>query len=132
MSTIRALVTSLLLLSSYAAAAADSTDLSASGRTGTINLSGGTNSDFYTGLIYIIPIVLAIIILDFAIFGTFATRSDELNPISKFFFHAREGLHIMMSRRRPYGPPPGPPRAGGPPHSNPYAQARPAPHRVAR
>ena len=99
-------------------------------RTGTINLSGGTNNDLASGLIYIIPILLAIIVLDFAIFGTFATRSDELNPVSKFFFHAREGLHILRNRRTRYGVYGPSQRAQHQPH--PHAQAGPAPHRVAR
>ena len=114
----------LLLATAPLSEASPDSEVSETARTGTINLSGGTNSDFYTGLIYIIPILLAIIVLDFAIFGTFATRSDDLNPISQFFYHAREGLHILRSRpRRPYSP-----YAPRPQQS----QARPTPHRVAR
>ena len=87
------------------ASCADTSDLAGEPRTGTINLSGSTGTDFYYNLLFIIPIVIAIILLDFAIFGAFATRSDELNPISRFFYHAREGLAILRSRRRnsPYG-----------------------------
>lgn len=68
------------------------------GRDGTISLSGGSGNNFLTNAIYIVPLLAAIIILDFAIFGTFATRSDELNPVSQFFFKAKEGLNIIRNR----------------------------------
>jgi len=73
----------------------------ATGRDGTITLNDGSNTYWQSALI-IIPILVIIIVLDFAIFGTFASRSDELNPISNFFFHARNGLQSLRNRRR-YG-----------------------------
>ena len=68
-------------------------------RDGTITLNDGSNSYWQSALI-IVPILVIIIVLDFAIFGTFASRSDELNPISHFFFHARNGLQNLRNRRR--------------------------------
>eukprot|EP00095_Tigriopus_kingsejongensis_P007579 maker-scaffold506_size152672-snap-gene-0.20 protein:Tk07579 transcript:maker-scaffold506_size152672-snap-gene-0.20-mRNA-1 annotation:"---NA---" len=70
------------------------------GRDGTLTLSGNSQNSFLLNLVYIIPIVLGIILLDFAIFGTVATRSDNLNPVSHFFYKAKEGLHIVMNRNR--------------------------------
>ena len=67
-------------------------------RQATLQLDGDNNY-LYSGLI-LIPIVLVILILDFAIFGTFASRSDELNPVSRFFFHARNGLQNIRNRHR--------------------------------
>ena len=87
--------------------AEDQTSEVAQGRDGTITLNDGSNSYWQSALI-IIPILVIIIVLDFAIFGTFASRSDELNPISHFFFHARNGLQSLRNRRRhgynPYHP----------------------------
>lgn len=109
-------------------------------RDGTITLSGSNGNTFWYNAIYVIPILIAIILLDFAIFGTFATRSDELNPVSKFFYHAREGLEVVRHRNRlqrfggpqgSYAGGPRPPTQGRPPVPQDLA-ARPAPHRVAR
>merc|ERR1719238_2615818 len=77
-------------------------EVSTEGRDGTITLNDGSNSYIQSALI-IIPILVVIIVLDFAIFGTFASRSDELNPISHFFFHARNGLQSLRNKRR-HGP----------------------------
>ena len=68
------------------------------GRDGSITLSG--NNQWWAGAIYIIPILIVIVVLDFAIFGTFASRADELNPVSRFFFHARNGLHLIRNKKR--------------------------------
>lgn len=100
-----------------------SSDESASrtfGSTGTLTLSGNDNNNFLQNIAFIVPLLLAIIVLDFAIFGTFARRSDNLNPISNFFFHAKRGLDIVRdrTRRRFYAVRPG--------------LARPPPSRVAR
>ena len=76
------------------------TDVGAA-RDGTITLSGGSNNIWYN-LVYVIPILLAIILLDFAIFGTFATRADSLNPVSRFFYQARIGLANIRNRNRRY------------------------------
>ena len=67
-------------------------------RQATLQLDGDNNY-LYSALI-LIPIVLVIVFLDFAIFGTFASRSDELNPVSRFFFHARNGLQNIRNRHR--------------------------------
>ena len=67
-------------------------------RQATLQLDGDNNY-LYSALI-LVPIIIAIVVLDFAIFGTFASRSDELNPVSRFFFHARNGLQNIRNRRR--------------------------------
>jgi len=76
--------------------AAESSEIE--GRTGSITLNG--NNQWWAGAVYIIPILIIIVILDFAIFGTFASRADELNPVSRFFFHARNGLHLIRNKKR--------------------------------
>lgn len=68
-------------------------------RDGSITLNGNNNNYWQSALI-IIPILIIIVVLDFAIFGTFASRSDELNPVSAFFFHARNGLQSLRYKRR--------------------------------
>ena len=98
----------IALASSVSAAVAQEALLEASStsvqaRDGTISLSGGSGNSFWTNALYIVPLLAAIIILDFAIFGTFATRSDELNPVSQFFFKAKEGLHIIRNRNSHIG-----------------------------
>jgi len=93
----------------------DSQFLPVEHRTGTISLNSDTLS-LFSNAIYIVPVLLFIVILDFAIFGTFANRSDELNPVSNFFYHARRGMSIMMSKY-----------TGGP--TNKYVRRRPNPHR---
>ena len=84
------------LLAFAAALEADNTDVGEA-RDGTITLSGGSSNIWYN-LIYVLPILAAIILLDFAIFGTFATRADKLNPVSQFFYHARQGLANIRNR----------------------------------
>ena len=69
------------------------------GRDGELTLNGNNNNFLQSALI-IVPILLLIIVLDFAIFGTFASRSDELNPISHFFFHTRNGLQSLRAKQR--------------------------------
>ncbi|QQP54421.1 Uncharacterized protein FKW44_007251, partial [Caligus rogercresseyi] len=92
------LFTSSLLLKT-AAAAADEEDNSqvAVPRTGAVTLH--SDSNIWFNVILLAPILLAIIILDFAIFGAIADRSDNLNPVSKFFYHVRQGLSIVQSRQ---------------------------------
>lgn len=68
-------------------------------RDGTLTLSGD-NNNYWQSAAILVPILIIIIVLDFAIFGTFASRSDQLNPISSFFFHARNGLQSLRNRRR--------------------------------
>ena len=91
-------VLAAIALAATTVSATEDTEVAATGRDGTISLSGGSGSSFWTNALYIVPLLAAIIILDFAIFGTFATRSDELNPVSRFFFKAKEGLHIIQNR----------------------------------
>ena len=68
-------------------------------RDGELTLSGD-NNNFLQSAMILVPILILIIVLDFAIFGTFASRSDELNPISNFFFHARNGLQSIRAKQR--------------------------------
>ena len=93
------LLASCLLLINFVNAADEPSESSeVEGRDGSITLSG--NNQWWAGAIYIIPIIIIIVILDFAIFGTFASRADELNPVSRFFFHARNGLHLIRNKKR--------------------------------
>jgi len=75
-------------------------------KSGTISLSGSDTTSLFSNAIYVVPVLIFIILLDFAIFGAFATRSDDLNPVSNFFYHARRGLQIVREKsarpRRPY------------------------------
>ena len=83
---------------------AESTDVEQE-RSGTLQLSGSSTSNTYVySALLILPVLAIIILLDFAIFGTFARRADELNPVSNFFYHVRRGLHISQNKyRRRYG-----------------------------
>lgn len=78
----------------------------AESKSGTISLSGSDTTSLFSNAIYIVPVLIFIILLDFAIFGAFASRSDELNPVSNFFFHAKRGLQIVREKSgrpgRPY------------------------------
>ena len=78
---------------------AKATDVYGEPRDGTLTLSGD-NSNYWQSAAILVPILIIIIVLDFAIFGTFASRSDDLNPVSNFFFHARNGLQNLRNRRR--------------------------------
>ena len=76
----------------------DISELSASTKTGAVTLSDSTTTSFLQNAIYVVPVLLAIIFVDFAIFGAFASRSDELNPVSNFFYHVKRGLSIVRDR----------------------------------
>ena len=76
------------------------------GKSGTISLSGSDASALLNNAVYIVPFLIVIIFLDFAIFGAYASRNDDLNPISEFFFHVRRGFNILSHR------------AGAPQHHN--------------
>ena len=78
---------------------AQSLESEVSKRQATLQLNGNDNNYLASGAILLV-IVGAIVFLDFAIFGTYASRSDELNPVSRFFFHARNGLQNIRNRRR--------------------------------
>ena len=69
-------------------------------RTGTLTLSGSNGNSYIYSALLIVPVLLVIVLLDFAIFGAFARRADELNPISEFFYHVRRGLHISQAKYR--------------------------------
>ena len=74
------------------------------GRTSTVQLSGSNSNTYLYSALLIIPVLAIIVLLDFAIFGTFARRADELNPVSNFFYHVRRGLHISQQKyKRRYG-----------------------------
>ena len=76
----------------------DISELAASTKTGAVTLSDSTTTSFLQNAIYVVPVLLAIIFVDFAIFGAFASRSDELNPVSNFFYHVKRGLSIVRDR----------------------------------
>ena len=76
----------------------DISELAASTKTGAVTLSDSTTTSFLQNAIYVVPVLLAIIFVDFAIFGAFASRSDELNPVSDFFYHVKRGLSIVRDR----------------------------------
>ena len=78
--------------------AEDVSELAASTKTGSVTLSDSTTTSFLQNAIYVVPVLLAIILVDFAIFGAFASRSDELNPVSDFFYHVKRGLSIVRDR----------------------------------
>ena len=82
---------------------AESTEVQ-QGRTSTLQLSGSNSNTYLYSALLIIPVLAIIVLLDFAIFGTFARRADELNPVSNFFYHVRRGLHISQAKyKRRYG-----------------------------
>ena len=94
-----ALLSSQLILNTNA----EASDLE-EGRTSTLQLSGSDSNTYLYSALLIIPVLAIIVLLDFAIFGTFARRHDELNPVSNFFYHVRRGLHISQAKyRRRYG-----------------------------
>ena len=76
----------------------DISELAASSKTGAVTLSDSTTTSFLQNAVYVVPVLLAIIFVDFAIFGAFASRSDDLNPVSDFFYHVKRGLSIVRDR----------------------------------
>merc|ERR1712020_617599 len=76
----------------------DVEDLPAEAKNGALTISDGTTTSFLSNAIYVVPVLIAIILVDFAIFGAFASRSDELNPVSNFFYHVKRGLSIVRDR----------------------------------
>merc|ERR1712156_544654 len=65
------LVTPSLLATEVDVNLEDVSELEATDKSGSLTLSDAT---------YVVPVLIAIILVDFAIFGAFASRSDELNP----------------------------------------------------
>ena len=49
-------------------------------KTGTYTL-GGNSTTFFISSLLIIPFLIAVVILDFGIFGAYATNRDDLGPI---------------------------------------------------
>merc|ERR1712025_888092 len=76
----------------------DLSSLIAEDKSGSLTLSNTNTNSFLSNAIYVVPVLLAIILVDFAIFGAFASRSDDLNPISNFFYHVKRGLSIVQDR----------------------------------
>ena len=96
-------VTALICLQLIQNTNAESTEVE-EGRTTTLQLSGSNSNVYLYSALLIVPVLVTIVLLDFAIFGTFARRDDELNPVSNFFYHVRRGLHISQAKyRRRYG-----------------------------
>jgi len=80
----------------------DVSNLIAEDKSGSLTLSNTNTNSFLSNAIYVVPVLLAIILVDFAIFGAFASRSDDLNPISNFFYHVKRGLSIVQGRPSHY------------------------------
>ena len=76
----------------------DVASLVAEDKSGSLTVSNTNTNSFLSNAIYVVPVLLAIILVDFAIFGAFASRSDDLNPISNFFYHVKRGLSIIQDR----------------------------------
>jgi len=76
----------------------DVQNLIAEDKSGSLTLSNTNTNSFLSNAIYVVPVLIAIILVDFAIFGAFASRSDDLNPISNFFYHVKRGLSIIQDR----------------------------------
>jgi len=76
----------------------DSESLAVEDKSGSLTLSNTNTNSFLSNAIYVVPVLLAIILVDFAIFGAFASRSDDLNPVSNFFYHVKRGLSIVRER----------------------------------
>ena len=71
----------------------------------TVDLSSTAAASLAANLVYIVPVLIFIIILDFAIFGAYAKRSDNLNPVSDFFYHVRRGFGIVRQKSAVHRPP---------------------------
>ena len=67
-------------------------------KSGTYTL-GGNSTTFFLSSLLLIPLLIGVVVLDFGIFGAFATRREELNPVSQFFFNIREGFNVIRNRQ---------------------------------
>ena len=67
-------------------------------KTGTLTLGGNSTTFLYSSLL-LIPLLIGVVILDFGIFGAYATRREELNPFSEFVFRVRDGLNVVRARK---------------------------------
>ena len=66
--------------------------------TGTYSI-GGNSTTFYLSTLLLLPLLVAVVVLDFGIFGAFAVKQDQLNPVSRIFYNVREGLNIVRNRQ---------------------------------
>lgn len=94
------LIFCLLIASCTATEAEEAVDVASEleGKSGTLSVSGNDASQLFSNAIYVVPVLLFIIILDFAIFGAYANRSEDLNPVSDFFYHVRRGFGIVSRK----------------------------------
>ena len=56
-------------------------------------------------LVIVVPLLILVMLLDLAIFGVFSDSPTNLNRISRFFFHVRNGADIKRQQwllRRKY------------------------------
>ena len=67
-------------------------------KSGTYTL-GGNSTTFFLSSLLLIPLLIGVVVLDFGIFGAYATRREELNPVSQFFFNVREGFNVVRNRQ---------------------------------
>jgi hypothetical protein len=67
--------------------------------TGTYTL-GGNSTTFFISSLLLIPFLIGVVVLDFGIFGAFATRREDLNPISRFVFNVRERFNTRQQQSR--------------------------------
>ena len=65
---------------------------------GTYSLGGNTTT-FYLSTLLLLPLLIGVVILDFGIFGAYATRREDLNPVSRFVFNVREGFNNVRNRQ---------------------------------
>ncbi len=70
-------------------------------KTGTYTL-GGNSTTFFLSSLLLVPLLIAVVALDFGIFGAYATRREDLNPFSQFVFNVREGFNSFRNRRTNY------------------------------
>jgi hypothetical protein len=70
-------------------------------KTGTYTIGGNTTS-FYISSLLLIPFLIAVVVLDFGIFGAYATRKEDLNPISKLVYNVRERYNNRQGSSDPY------------------------------
>ena len=70
-------------------------------KTGTYTL-GGNSTSFFISSLLLIPFLIAVVVLDFGIFGAYATRKEDLNPISKLVYSVRERYNNRQGSSDPY------------------------------
>merc|ERR1711953_1016639 len=100
-SLVFAATTSLLAVANGASttlqgAAAASSDAGVAKSFGDISINSGSAGS----LLILLPIFVIIILLDLAIFGVFSQSVTDLNPISRFFYHVKDGTQILAERFR--------------------------------